>query len=557
MYHRLGNPERFGAISTALVLCLVLLTGCPGATPVDGGGGNTNGNDNTGANDNFGDPDPGQLVPVEVVVQGQGSVVQVSSGAQVTLTAVPEDGWVFAGWDGIENPDQNPLIINRDDAADLTAVFVASEADSDDDGVPNSTDACDDTPAGENANAAGCSASQLDGDGDGVNDDADQCANTPTGQFVDSLGCALGEPATDSDSDGVPDNLDECPDTDTGAEVDEVGCTMQDEPQDADGDGVVDDDDACLDTPAGEAVSPDGCALSQLDSDGDGITNDLDDCPSTPLRTPVDTAGCLIVTPPPDNGGGDTRPNNDNCSAPIAVTDGTIEFSNVNATTDGIEDTGFCSDVLFDMESDIWFCYTATCDGFATISLCGSDFDTMVAAYLGCACPTTGAMGCDDDTCVISLDARLNGIPVTAGESYLIRVGGFSGLGQEQGAGLLTIACGDEQGTIGAACTADAGDCFAEHEGAGCGNTDCCSQVCLIDPLCCDLEWDDLCAEEAQGFCGLGFPACNTRADSCDVEHDSPGCSDVACCNDICLDDTFCCLLEWDETCADQAALCP
>lgn len=92
-------------------------------------------------------------------------------------------------------------------------------ADSDGDGVADTSDACPGTPAGTAVDARGC---PRDSDGDGVLDGDDACPRTPSGVSVDSRGCPL-----DSDGDGVPDHQDECPDTPAGARVDERGCEVQ------------------------------------------------------------------------------------------------------------------------------------------------------------------------------------------------------------------------------------------------------------------------------------------------------------------------------------------
>ena len=60
-----------------------------------------------------------------------------------------------------------------------------------------------------------------DSDGDGVPDSSDACPNTPHGVVVDSRGCPL-----DSDGDGVPDYLDKCPNTPAGTKVDAQGCPI-------------------------------------------------------------------------------------------------------------------------------------------------------------------------------------------------------------------------------------------------------------------------------------------------------------------------------------------
>lgn len=91
-------------------------------------------------------------------------------------------------------------------------------ADTDNDGVPDSTDRCPDTPAGVIVDASGC---PLDGDddGDGVSNLQDTCPGTPPEVEVDDDGCG-----PDADLDGVPDHRDECPLTTPPALVDEIGC---------------------------------------------------------------------------------------------------------------------------------------------------------------------------------------------------------------------------------------------------------------------------------------------------------------------------------------------
>jgi hypothetical protein len=67
-------------------------------------------------------------------------------------------------------------------------------ADADGDGVPDASDACPATPAGEAVDASGCGATQRDGDGDGVVDAYDQCPDTAPGQAVMFNGCPVPLP---------------------------------------------------------------------------------------------------------------------------------------------------------------------------------------------------------------------------------------------------------------------------------------------------------------------------------------------------------------------------
>lgn len=159
------------------------------------------------------------------------------------------------------------------------SVFLGGPKDSDGDGVPDSRDACPDTPRGIDVDATGC---PFDYDGDGVAAYMDNCPNTPAGATVDASGC----PA-DSDSDGVFDGIDQCPATPQGATVDARGC-----PSDRDGDGVFFGIDVCPNTPAGVVVDATGCPL---DSDSDGVFDGIDQCPDTSPGAEVDSVGCTVV----------------------------------------------------------------------------------------------------------------------------------------------------------------------------------------------------------------------------------------------------------------------
>ena len=71
--------------------------------------------------------------------------------------------------------------------------------DSDEDGVQNSDDDCDATPAGATVDENGC---EVDTDGDGVVDSMDDCPATGVGVTVDSMGCEV----TDNNGGGSGDN---------------------------------------------------------------------------------------------------------------------------------------------------------------------------------------------------------------------------------------------------------------------------------------------------------------------------------------------------------------
>jgi hypothetical protein len=131
-------------------------------------------------------------------------------------------------------------------------------------------------------------------------------------------------------------------------------------------------------------------------------------------------------------------PANDDCenAEPIGdVVD--LAFSTDLATFDGL---GTCM-----TSPNIWYCYTATCTGEATISLCGSEYDTKLAVYDGCTCDPLGTeLCCNDDYCGLQSQCT---VPVIAGQEYLIEVGGYS---TATGDGVLNVWC--EEVLMGACC---------------------------------------------------------------------------------------------------------
>ena len=128
---------------------------------------------------------------------------------------------------------------------------------------------------------------------------------------------------------------------------------------------------------------------------------------------------------------GDVPPvmSNDKCENAWPIGDvENLPFDTGSATFDG---PGHCMN-----SANRWYCYTAPCTGQATISLCGSSFDTMLAVYSGCGCyPDYDDMiACNDDSCDTQSEVTID---VIAGKRYLIEVGGY---GSETGQGLLTVS---------------------------------------------------------------------------------------------------------------------
>ncbi|OPZ97489.1 MAG: hypothetical protein BWY71_01600 [Planctomycetes bacterium ADurb.Bin412] len=128
-------------------------------------------------------------------------------------------------------------------------------------------------------------------------------------------------------------------------------------------------------------------------------------------------------------------PMNDDCEEALPMAEESVVFSTCMATTDGPDEPGQCNIFSYtQIESDIWYRYYASCNGVATISLCGSEYDTKLAVYGG-SCPAGSGMvlACNDDACGVQSEVT---VPVSQGAEYLIRIGGYHGV---QGRGILTV----------------------------------------------------------------------------------------------------------------------
>lgn len=141
------------------------------------------------------------------------------------------------------------------------------------------------------------------------------------------------------------------------------------------------------------------------------------------------------------------QPPNDSCANAIAVNVGTTSFTTIGASTDGPAHPNNCTSSGSTPDStfaDVWYTFTPGFTGTVKWSLCGTaDFDTKIVVYSpGSACPPTDEdlYACNEDgpsLCDVTSEAVFD---VTAGETYLLRIGGYGdGSPGESGSGTFSL----------------------------------------------------------------------------------------------------------------------
>ena len=102
----------------------------------------------------------------------------------------------------------------------------------------------------------------------------------------------------------------------------------------------------------------------------------------------------------------------------------------------------------------------------------------------------------------------------------------------------------------GAVCEGCGHDLCAVGDPVEAGCDPCAEDVCSFDPYCCEVQWDSRCVEEAADACGLACEVCSH--DLCDQGNAlEPGCD--PCVTAVCDADPFCCTNTWDERCVEAA----
>ena len=160
---------------------------------------------------------------------------------------------------------------------------------------------------------------------------------------------------------------------------------------------------------AGGTPPPAQCA-DGLDNDGDGLV-DLSDpgCSSSTDNDETNAAACT--------------PSNNCFSSPTSVAAGgaTVSQSTSGATTESGEPAP-CGSI----GATVWFTWTPTASGTATVETVGSSYDTVLAAYTGSSLTGLTNLACNDDIASGNLQSRVS-FTATAGTTYRIQAGGYQG----------------------------------------------------------------------------------------------------------------------------------
>lgn len=179
--------------------------------------------------------------------------------------------------------------------------------------------------------------------------------------------------------------------------------------------------------------------------------------PSHVERCPDQRNSPFAMGPVDSTAGGDSPrsanvcigpPPNDSCQAAIALTEGIHVLDTASATSGSEPWNPNCSDgSAGDMQDDVWFTYSPQSYGKMTLSTCDPEgWDTDIAIYSG-DCQSPIQLVCSGDAPGSSNGlggicqqyfSRISDFPVSAGDHYLIRVGGWES--GEQGVSTLTLS---------------------------------------------------------------------------------------------------------------------
>jgi hypothetical protein len=103
----------------------------------------------------------------------------------------------------------------------------------------------------------------------------------------------------------------------------------------------------------------------------------------------------------------------------------------------------------------------------------------------------------------------------------------------------------------------DVAGCCTPHPDPSCADEAIAACVCAGDPYCCDIAWDQVCVDAVTatgcGTCDAADAGDALPVADCCTPMNGPGCPDPELEACVCALDAFCCETLWDELCADEA----
>lgn len=136
---------------------------------------------------------------------------------------------------------------------------------------------------------------------------------------------------------------------------------------------------------------------------------------------------------------------NDLCTAATVISGpGTFAFDNSLATTGTQGQANGVCDFFGTMgiKNDVWFRWTSTSTGQASLSLCNQAFglDSKIAVYSGAGCPVAEAIACSDDNCGLESKVCWNAV---SGGVYTLQIGTYpNSVGAPGTTGTFTMSVG-------------------------------------------------------------------------------------------------------------------
>ncbi len=146
-----------------------------------------------------------------------------------------------------------------------------------------------------------------------------------------------------------------------------------------------------------------------------------------------------------------------------------------------------------------WRKFVAPCSDWITITACTDFAESQMTLSLWDAVVSSGVSGCGGNElrCSTFVDPTCGTSSVKL--QYAVQAGEtyflrISAVNGLNAAGSLSVSCSSVCGGSGSeSCT--------DTHGPGCSNVACCTEVCNFDPYCCETLWDTICVQLARTNC--------------------------------------------------------